>query len=290
MKNSKGHLLAIFTVFVWGSTFSSTKALLIHFSSYEILIFRFIIAYICLFIFYPRVLKPTSIKEEILFGLCGLSGVCLYFLLENIALEYTFASNAGVLVSINPIYTAILGFIFFKKQLNKFFIIGFLFSLVGVICIVYKGDSPVHINPLGDILCILAGLCWSIYTILLEKLFKTQKNIHTLAITKKIFFYGVIFSSMTLFVEGINPSLDRFLNLKDILNLLFLGVVASALCYLSWGISMKLLGTLKASAYMYTVPIISVIIASITLGESITYHIAIGSILVLCGLFLSQKT
>ncbi|PAF54249.1 hypothetical protein BKH42_01720 [Helicobacter sp. 13S00482-2] len=290
MKNSRGHLFAIFTIFVWGSTFSSTKVLLESFTAYEILIFRFIIAYICLFIFYPKILKPTSFKEETLFGLCGLSGVCLYFLLENIALEYTFASNAGILVCISPIYTAILRFIFFKKPLNSFFVIGFLFSFIGVICIVHQGDDSIQINPLGDILCILAGLCWSFYTIFLEKLFKTYHNIHTLAITKKIFFYGIIFSSITLLIEGVNLSIDVFLNLQNILNLLFLGVFASALCYLSWGISMKLLGTLKASAYLYTIPVISIIIASIALGESITYNIIIGSILVLCGLFLSQKT
>lgn len=290
MKISKGHFFAIFTILVWGSTFSSTKALLGSFSSYEILIFRFLIAYVCLFMFYPKILKPTSFKEEVLFALCGFSGVCLYFLLENIALLYTSASNAGVLVSINPIYTAILGFIFLKKPLNRYFILGFLFSLVGVVCIMYHNNQSIQINPIGDILCILAGLSWAFYTIFLEKLFLSQKHTHTLAITKKIFFYGIIFSSMTLFIEGVNPDIERFFDLKNAFNLLFLGVFASALCYLSWGISLKLLGTLKASAYLYTIPVISVVIASVTLGEKITYNIIIGSILVLFGLFLSQKT
>lgn len=289
MKSTKGHFFAIFTILVWGSTFSSTKALLDSFSSYEILILRFVVAYICLFMFYPKILKPTSIKEEILFALCGLFGVCLYFLLENIALLYTSASNAGVLVSISPIYTAILGFLFLKKSLNRYFILGFFFSLIGVIYIVYDSKESIQINPIGDILCILAGLSWAFYTIFLEKLFSLQKNAHTLAITKKIFFYGIIFSSITLFIEGFNPDVERFLNLKNAFNLLFLGVFASALCYLSWGISLKLLGTLKASAYLYTIPVTSVVIASITLGEKITYNIIIGTILVLFGLFLSQK-
>lgn len=291
MKNPAflGHFFAIFTIVVWGSTFSSTKVLLENFSSYEILVFRFILAYFCLFVYRPKILKIVSLKEEFLFAMCGLSGVCLYFLLENIALIYTSASNAGVLVSISPIYTAILGFLFFKKKLNIFFIIGFLFALIGIILIIFQGKTNLHISPFGDFLCLLAGISWTFYTIFLDKLFELKKDTNTLSITKKIFFYGIVFSSLTLFIDGINTSLERFLVFKNISNLIFLGIFASALCYLSWGVSLKLLGTLKASAYLYVVPVVSVFVAFFTLKEPITASIAIGSGLVLMGLILSQK-
>ncbi|PAF47885.1 hypothetical protein BKH41_06335 [Helicobacter sp. 12S02232-10] len=291
MKNSalRGHMLAVFTILVWGSTFSATKALLDAFSSYEILVFRFLLAYVCLLVFYPKFLKPQSLKEEILFALCGLFGVCLYFLLENIALNYTLASNAGVLVSISPIYTAILSFFILKKPLGKYFIIGFIFALLGIIIIIFHGNRSFQIDPLGDLLCILAGLSWAFYTIFLNKLFEIKKNANTLAITKKIFFYGIIFSSLTLFYDGIHLSMQRFLIPQNLFNLFFLGIFASALCYLTWGMSLKILGTLKTSAYLYTIPIVSILVASFTLKEPITSYILIGSVLVLLGLFLSQK-
>ncbi|PAF44456.1 DMT family transporter [Helicobacter sp. 11S02596-1] len=299
MKNSLGnsriygHIFAIFTILIWGSTFSATKALLDSFNSYEILVFRFLLAYVCLFAFYPRFLKPISLKEEALFAICGLCGVCLYFLLENIALNYTSASNAGVLVSISPIYTALLGFFIFKKRLGRFFLLGFVFALFGIIIIVFqpiafRATNTFQINPFGDLLCILAGLSWAFYTIFLDKLFEIKKTANTLAITKKIFFYGIIFSSLTLFYGGVNPSIERFFVPQNAFNLLFLGIFASAVCYLSWGKSLKLLGTLKASAYLYTIPIVSILVASITLNEPITLDILIGSALVLLGLFLSQ--
>lgn len=284
-----GHFSAIFTIIIWGSTFSATKVLLESFDSYEILVFRFVLAYICLFVCSPKILKITSIKEEFLFAMCGLSGVCLYFLLENIALEYTSASNAGVLVSISPIYTAILGFLLFKKSLNISFIVGFLLALVGVILIIFHKDTTLHINPLGDFLCLLAGISWTFYTFFLDKIFKIKKDTNTLYITKRIFFYGIIFSSLTLFINEINPSLERFLIIKNLFNLIFLGIFASALCYLSWGVSLKLLGTLKASAYLYVVPVVSVFVAFFTLKEPITISIVMGSALVLMGLILSQR-
>ena len=95
LKNSMffGHVLALFTMLIWASTFSSTKTLLHDFYATEILIFRFIIAYVALFLLHFRGVGFKGYKVEILFVLSGLSGVCFYFLLENVALYYTTASN-----------------------------------------------------------------------------------------------------------------------------------------------------------------------------------------------------
>ena len=77
--------------------------------------------------------------------------------------------------------------------------------------------------------------------------------------------------------------------MSNLTNLLFLGLIASGLCYLSWNASLKLLGSLKASAYIYSVPVIGVIAACVSLGEALSVYIIIGGILTLLGLFLSQR-
>ncbi len=104
MKNQSaiGHMTALFTIIVWGTTFISTKVLLQDFEPVEILFFRFLIGLFALFIFYPHRLRNTSKKQEITFALAGLTGVCMYYLLENIALTYTLASNVGIIISIAP--------------------------------------------------------------------------------------------------------------------------------------------------------------------------------------------
>ena len=107
-KIGSGHGAALMTVILWGTTFISTKVLLVDFQPVEILFFRFIIGFAALFLISPRRLKVKEKKQEITFMLAGLTGICLYYLLENMALTYTLASNVGVIISAAPFFTAIL--------------------------------------------------------------------------------------------------------------------------------------------------------------------------------------
>ncbi len=127
-----GHIAALLTIFIWGTTFISTKILLVDFKPIEILFFRFLIGLIALLIIYPKRLKKTTKDQEITFALAGLCGVTLYFLLENIALTYSMASNIGVIISIAPFFTAILSdFVLKEKSLKSNFIIGFIAAKIG---------------------------------------------------------------------------------------------------------------------------------------------------------------
>lgn len=93
-----GHLLAFITIFIWGITYIATKVLLDSFTPVQILFIRFVIGILALFIACPHVLKLKDKKQEIIFMGAGLTGVTLYYLLENISLKYTMASNVGVII------------------------------------------------------------------------------------------------------------------------------------------------------------------------------------------------
>lgn len=298
---TKGHLLAIFTILVWGVTFSSTKILLPDFAPAEILFIRFFIAYVFLSLLcvklHTQCIAFVSFSNEILFILAGLSGGCLYFLAENVALLYTTASNASLLVAINPFFTGLLFAFVYGKKLSRFFILGFFVSFVGIFLVIFQGELSLQIYPIGDLLCILAGIIWSVYTLVLEMIFARFKGISHLVILKRIFFYGLLFTlPFTLYQSGILQGdfhtlqdFTRYTKVSNLANLFFLGLVASGLCYLSWNASLKLLGSLKASAYIYSVPVIGVIAACVSLGEVLSVYIIIGGILTLLGLFLSQR-
>ena len=98
MANStaKGHLAALVTILIWGTTFISTKVLLVDFQPIEILFFRFLMGLLALMIVYPHRLKGTTIKQESVFVAAGLCGVCLYYLLENIALGFKVNNERAV--------------------------------------------------------------------------------------------------------------------------------------------------------------------------------------------------
>ena len=103
-KKATGHLAVLVTILIWGTTFISTKVLLVDFEPIEILFFRFILGFLALLIVYPHRMKGTTKRQEAVFAAAGLCGVCLYYLLENIALTYTMASNVGVIISIAPFF------------------------------------------------------------------------------------------------------------------------------------------------------------------------------------------
>ena len=104
----QGHLFGAFSVLVWGTTFVSTKVLLRAFTPLEIMVARFTLGFLALLIVGKGLMRPQKRWHEGLFALAGLSGVTLYFLMENIALTYISASLVGVIVAAAPLFTALI--------------------------------------------------------------------------------------------------------------------------------------------------------------------------------------
>jgi drug/metabolite transporter (DMT)-like permease len=112
----------------------------------EILFYRFAIGYLVLFLIYPKITKINSLREELLFFSLGLTGICLYFLVENIALQYTLASNVGLLISAAPILTAIVAhFTTHDEKLGRNLVIGFVMAIAGVFWWIHAGITKVNI-------------------------------------------------------------------------------------------------------------------------------------------------
>lgn len=114
-----GHLFALVTILLWGTTFISTKVLLRSFTPIEILFFRFIMGLIVLFLIYPYRLKVTDKKQEWIFAGAGLSGITLYYLFENIALVYAPASNVGVITATAPFLQHYWPVVFWQAKLCR---------------------------------------------------------------------------------------------------------------------------------------------------------------------------
>lgn len=286
-KKSIGHFAAFLTIIIWGTTFISTKILLADFQPVEILFFRFVMGFLVLLIIYPRRLKEVNLKQEITFAAAGLCGICLYYLLENIALTYTMASNVGVIISIAPFFTAILAHLFMKSEekLRINFFIGFTVAMAGIILISFNG-SKLALNPMGDLLAIIAAFVWACYSILTRKI--SSFGYPVILATRRTFFYGILFMIPALFFFDFQIGLSRFANMTYLLNILYLGLGASALCFVTWNFAVKILGAVKTSIYIYMVPVITTITSVLILKEPVTWISAIGTLLAVVGLFLSE--
>lgn len=283
-----GHLSALFCILIWGTTFISTKILLITFSPIEILVLRFVMGFVALFIVYPKRVKTASLKEELLFVGAGLCGVTMYFLLENVALTYTLASNVGVIVSIAPFFTAILSHFFLKgERLSRSFLIGFVIAITGIFLIGYNTNQVLKLNPTGDLLALLAALAWAMYSTLMRKI--RELNYNTIGCTRRVFLYGLILMIPALFLMDFKPDFSKVFVPVNLMNLLFLGLFASALCFVFWNWTVGILGAVKTSLYIYIVPVVTMIAAALFLNETITPTALIGACLALLGMFLAER-
>ncbi len=286
-KNIAGHAASLLTVIIWGTTFISTKILLQNFPPVQILFFRFLVGLAALLVVYPHRLHGTTRKQELSFAAAGLCGVCLYYLLENIALTYTMASNVGIIISVAPFFTAMLSQLLTReKSLHPRFFLGFAVAMAGIFLIRFNG-SRLELNPLGDLLALLAALLWACYSLLTRKI--SSYGYHTVLTTRRVFAYGILFMIPALFLFDFPWDPARFADPLSLANLLFLGLGASALCFVTWNFGVKVLGAVKTSVYIYLVPVVTVLTSVLVLHERITLLAGIGTVLTLAGLFLSEK-
>ncbi len=284
-----GNLLTLITMAIWGTTYISTKILLQNLQPMEILFYRFIIAYFILILIYPRFHKLHKFKEELLYMAAGITGVTLYYLVENVALKYTLASNVGLFIAMAPILTAILSNFFIEHGIfTKELLYGFIIAILGVFLVIFNGNFILKLNPLGDFLAILAAFIWAVYSVLLKKI-NNKYDYSYIYITRKIFFYGVLFMIPILFGFKINLAVSKLVIPSVLFNILFLSLIASALCFVMWNIGVKYIGAIKASNYIYIVPLITAITSVIVLREPITRVVMLGAIFILSGLYISQN-
>ena len=285
---SAGHTIALITVVIWGVTFVSTKMLLDDFTPLEILVFRFSIGFAALSLLYPRLSKNRNKQLELMFAGAGLCGVTLYFLFENIALTYTLITNVAIIVSLAPFFTAMLSRIFLKdEKLGKMFFVGFAVAMIGVILISFNGNVELKMDLTGDLLSVFAALAWAFYMVFMRKIGETEKN--TIQNTRRAFFYGLLFMIPAMLFLPFELDLGRFIDSENIFNILFLGLGASAMCFVTWNTALRVLGAARTSVYIYLIPAVAIIFAALVLDETITIMAVCGAILTVAGLVISER-
>lgn len=299
------HLIAITVVMIWGSTFIFTKLLLLNnLSSAMIFTLRFTIAYVMLLAYSlfssffgrhrQKAVKTKSskggfrwfsnnLKDELVFLLLGISGGSLYFLAENSAMNYTTATNDSLIVCSCPLFTTFLACLFFKSErINRRQLTGTLIALAGMALVVLNGQFVVHVSPKGDLLAFVACLCWAVYSLIMIPM---SKRYSSLFITRKVFFYGLL-TMIPYYMIFPGPIPWSSLCHTDVLShLLYLSLVASAGCFLTWTWVMKKLGVVVATNYVYLNPLATIVFAWWLLDEPVTLWLLVGTGLLLFGLY-----
>lgn len=281
------HILAVLTIMIWGTTFVSTKVLLQHgLDPVEIMFYRFAIAYVCILFISHKRLWANSWKDEGLFFLLGITGGSLYFIAENTALQYTQASNVALLVCTAPLFTALVSHWFGNEPLHRNTLKGGVVGLIGVALVVFNGSVLLEINPLGDFLSLASAAMWAFYCLILKRL---EGRYPTLYITRKVFAYGILSLIFYFLFYPLEIKADILFQPVVSYNLLFLGIVASMVCFFTYNIAVKHIGAIKAINYGYIQPLITMVTSAIVLSETITLASLIGAVFIIGGVYWAEK-
>ncbi len=284
------HLVAFVTVAIWGTTFVSTKVLMLNgLSPAVIFTLRFVIAYVLMLCVNHKRIMSDTWRDELKMVLLGITGGSLYFLSENEAMNFTTTTNTSLIVCSCPLFATLLVRLVYRDstRIRALQMVGSLLAFVGMVIVVLNGKFVLHLSPVGDALAFTACICWAVYSLLMKSV---SGNYSAAFITRKVFFYGVLtILPYYIFFPGM-PSVDVLSRPQVAGNLLFLGCLASMICFLTWNWCISKLGAVKATNWVYFNPIVTMIFASLVLNETITHYFLIGALCILAGMYLANKT
>lgn len=281
------YIIAVAVITVWSTTFVSTKVLLRSLSPEEIMFYRHVLAYLVLLAAYPHSPASGGFREELLFAGAGIFGSTLYFLTENYALKYSMASNVGLLLATTPMLTAIVArFLKTGEPFTRQLASGFCIAFLGVFLVIFNGHFVLKLHPIGDFLAIAAALSWAFYSTLVKKIGNRYNGIF---ITRKIFFYAIITMLPVLAFGDFRYDFSRLCQPDVYLNLMFLGVIASSLCFLIWSKIIWKIGPVAVNNFIYLMPLITMLASWLLLDEQLTPIAIAGGLVILAGVYLSTR-
>lgn len=282
-------VIAMLVVAIWAETFVSSKLLLTHgMMPADIFFYRFSLAYVFLVALSHSRMWSQSLRDELLLFVLGVTGGSLYFLTENMALKLSTASNVAILVGTTPLMTALLLSVCYRdERMSGRQVLGSLIAFVGLVLVVLNGQLVLHLNPLGDALALAASFTWALYSLVMKVL---APRYDTRFITRKVFGYGLLsIVPWFVFVEPLQVSATVLSQPVVWGNLVYLGLVASMLCFLVWNWVLPRLGVVKSTNIIYTQSAFTMAISAFVLGERITWMAIAGTAILIGGMLLLAR-
>lgn len=283
-------LLLILATLLWGGNFVIGRAVSGDIPPITLAFLRWIVAFLVFFpIAYSRTKKEWPALKQYWRAviILALTGVAAFNTLVYIGLHYTTSINASLMNSSTPIIIYILSFIFLKERLTKYQIIGTLLSLAGVLFIISGGSLQSLLSfsfNKGDLIVLVAVFCWSVYSLLIKKYAGKLPGYSTFLVTIAI---GAIMLLPFTAYELLTTSQTIVWSASTIGAIIYVGVIASIVAFLSWNTGVVSLGANKAGIYLNFIPLFATIFAVLFLNEQLLLAQIIGGIAVIAGVFIS---
>ena len=251
-------VLGLVIVVIWGTSFLCSKVLVVNgMQPNEVYFLRAFISYVCLLALCHNRLFADNVKDELKLASLGIFGGTLYYILENTALEYSYTTNVSLIVSASPLITTFISLLLWNT-----------------------------VRLFGDLIALCASFCWALYAVLVKTI---PSKYSVLFMTRKVFFYGVLFVIPTFLHTPFTYPVSQIFTFSVLFNLLYLALLSSFLCFVVWNFVIRQIGAMKAANLVYLSPVFTFIASYFLLSEPLTVYSVVGSMLVLYGVYLSER-
>ncbi len=277
----------------WAASFIATKIALDSVPPITVVSLRLIVSALCFILWiYIKGENFSIFKRSNLFQLALLSifGTGLHYGIQTIGLQYTTASKGGVYAVTGPITILIIAAVFLKEKVTLRKGVGVGIALLGVI-IVMGFDTIIDFdlkgNLLGDLLVLISIVMWGIFTVMGKSI---TSRMSALQMTAAITIIGAVYMIPAAIVElNITGFAVSSIKSEAWLSIFFLGITCSFLATLLYVYALSMSESQKVGAYLYTIPLMTQVIAFLVLKESIGISLLAGSFIVISGLYLTEK-
>lgn len=284
------YLKLLLTAVFWGGTFVAGRSLAQNVGPFSAAFFRFAIASVFLvFLAWKVEGKITLIKKRQILPvlLLGLTGVFCYNLFFFKGLKLIEASRAAIIIANNPIFITLFSAIFFKEKLNTLKITGILISVSGAIIAISRGDVLEILQGnlgLGEFYIFLCVVSWVIFSLLGKVVMADLSPLSSVT-------YSSITGTILLFPPALREGLADciYYSISDWWNIFYLGFFGTVLGIVWFYEGINQIGPTKAGLFINFVPISAILLAFFILGEPLTLSLLIGTILVTCGVYLTNR-
>ena len=292
MQNTKAYVMLVLATLFWAGNFMVGKfAYLENIPPMTLVFFRWSLVWLILLPFtYKEILKNKDIilnNLPLLFFL-ALTSVGLFNSFTYLALVHTQVINASLFNTAIPAMIIFLCFLLKIEKTNKFQIFGLIISVLGILSIITKLDSKVLLSlnfNKGDLIMIGGVITWGLYSAFLKK--KTF-TLPLLALVHVLCTFGLIFIFPQFLYELSQGLMIKF-NTNLGYTLIYLALFPSIGSYYCWAGAVAIIGANRAGIFLSLIPFFSTIMAMIFFNEQFQFFHLIGSILIVLGLFLSNR-
>lgn len=278
MKKYIGEIGLIVTAIIWGSGFVGSALALDYYTPYQILAGRFLIGVLLLSaVFYRKFsqLKKRTLIQGMILG----SILYIAFVLQTVGLQFTTPSKNAFLTAVNVVIVPFIGFIFYKRKLDAFELMGAVFAVIGIALLSLQLTGEVNI---GDLLTLLCAFAFAFHIFYTARFVEGEDAIVlTLVQMGTAAFIGI---GVMMGRGETNFSFEP----AALMPLVYLGVFSTTIAYLLQTIAQKFITETKAAIILSTEAFFGTVFSVVLLGEILTVRMSVGAMLILLAVIIAE--